>query len=77
MAQILCYCGYGFGGQMQLIRPLAWELPCAMGAALKKTHTDTKAEILATTVTGNNKPSFASDLGVLCLLPAAVMLWQA
>ena len=30
-------CGCDVGGQLQLIRPLAWELPYAAGAALKKT----------------------------------------
>ena len=36
MAQILYCSGYGVGQQ---IRPLAWEIPYAMGAALKKQKT--------------------------------------
>ena len=36
-AQILCCCSSGIGQQLQLIGPLAWETPYAVGMALIKT----------------------------------------
>ena len=35
-AQTWGCCGCGAGWQLQLIQPLAWELPYAAGAALKR-----------------------------------------
>jgi len=36
MPRIWHCCGCGTGPQLQLIRPLAWKLPYAVGAALKR-----------------------------------------
>ena len=35
-AQIQCCCGCGVGHGWALITPLAWELPCAVGVAIKR-----------------------------------------
>lgn len=46
-----------------------------VGTVIQKTSTN--ADGLATPLAGSNKPSSVSDLGVLCLLPAAMKLRQA